>query len=419
MSTVSDSTSHPNPSRRPFCTLPPSCLSKCLPPCLALCLPTPIPDIVQTYIDSNYDTQKIASNLTFFPPSIPPYSGTYTSTSNKSISPLRLLKLHTLLPSSPSTSYPSSSPLQTFYTTHLSIPISLTFLTSTSPKSVTILSHGNASDIGTMLHRSESIAENTGSVVVCYDYKGYGESEEDKTTEWETYETIFSIYTTFLPLLPSLLSRYVTLSEDYNVYLYGQSVGSGPSVWLASGGGRGNNGGCEDGPLSLCLRTLCLNYFCCRPLPPPPSSGWRLTPSPIKIKGVILHSPFLSGMRVLTNNRILGCLDIYGNLYRVKYVDAEVFVIHGVEDEDVKVEQGERLRDVSGGEIWRVEGRGHNDVMEGNEGEFGRRMKEFYDRGGGEIMEMEMERGGEEEGTKGKGGKEKEERTVNTEANSI
>lgn len=51
--------------------------------------------------------------------------------------------------------------------------------------------------------------------------------------------------------------------------------------------------------------------------------------------GIVLHSPILSGMRVLTESRALSCLDIYPNVDRVSRVQCPVMVMHGMRDEEV------------------------------------------------------------------------------------
>jgi hypothetical protein len=50
---------------------------------------------------------------------------------------------------------------------------------------------------------------------------------------------------------------------------------------------------------------------------------------------MILHSPILSGLRVLTENRLLCCFDIFPNIDRIQSVKCPVFVIHGMRDEEV------------------------------------------------------------------------------------
>lgn len=76
----------------------------------------------------------------------------------------------------------------------------------------------------------------------------------------------------------------VTANPRNDLILYGQSVGSGPSCYLASR----------------------------RP-----------------VRALILHSPILSGLRVITPNRCLCCCDIFPNVDRMPRMQCPVFVIHG------------------------------------------------------------------------------------------
>ena len=113
--------------------------------------------------------------------------------------------------------------------------------------------------------------------------------------------------------------------HERNVILYGQSVGSGPSCYLAS--------------------------------------------RRADVGGLVLHSPFTSGMRVLTPSRALACLDIFPNIDRIRRVRCPVFIIHGVEDADVPCEHGRALQmavpDDCRREPWWVPDKGHNDIVDG------------------------------------------------------
>ncbi|KAL3784408.1 hypothetical protein HJC23_001292 [Cyclotella cryptica] len=134
-----------------------------------------------------------------------------------------------------------------------------------TPNTKTILySHGNASDVGAMAGLQAIIAKHVDCNVLVYDYSGYGESG-GVPMEKNTYRDIKLIY--------EWVVANVTQHES-KVILYGQSVGSGPSCYLAS---RRENVG-----------------------------------------GLVLHSPFTSGMRVLTPSRALACLDIFPNIDRIK-----------------------------------------------------------------------------------------------------
>lgn len=113
-----------------------------------------------------------------------------------------------------------------------------------------IYSHGNATDIGAMYPLQAMLVQSLLCHVISYDYSGYGESG-GVAIEANTYKDIATVYDWTL--------RNVAQGNEHNIVLYGQSVGSGPSCHLCS---RNKNVG-----------------------------------------GLILHSPFTSGMRVLTPSR--------------------------------------------------------------------------------------------------------------------
>ena len=180
-----------------------------------------------------------------------------------------------------------------------------------------LYSHGNATDLGAMAALQALIAKHVKCHVLVYDYSGYGESG-GIPMEKNTYRDIKMVY--------EWVVQNITQHES-KVVLYGQSVGSGPSCYLASK--RENVG------------------------------------------GLILHSPFTSGMRVLTPSRALACLDIFPNIDRIKKVCCPVFIIHGKKDVEVPMEHGMALQanvpDDCKRDPWWVEDRGHNDICDGGE----------------------------------------------------
>ncbi|XP_006108792.3 protein ABHD17C-like, partial [Myotis lucifugus] len=117
------------------------------------------------------------------------------------------------------------------------------------------------------------------------------------------------------PLWPC---RYGVSPE--NIILYGQSIGTVPTVDLAS------------------------RYECA---------------------AVILHSPLMSGLRVaFPDTRKTYCFDVFPSIDKISKVTSPVLVIHGTEDEVIDFSHGlamyERCpRAVE--PLW-VEGAGHNDI---------------------------------------------------------
>lgn len=112
-----------------------------------------------------------------------------------------------------------------------------------------ILSHGNATDIGAMFAIQVVLAHALDVNVISYDYSGYGESG-GVPDETATYDDLQSVI--------DYAIQHVANGDPRHIILYGQSVGSGP---------------------------------CCH------------AAAHVPYGGLILHSPFTSGMRVLTSSR--------------------------------------------------------------------------------------------------------------------
>ncbi|KAK9117387.1 hypothetical protein Sjap_016334 [Stephania japonica] len=122
-----------------------------------------------------------------------------------------------------------------------------------------------------------------------YDYSGYGQST-GKPSEQNTYADIEAAY-------KCLEDSYGAKQED--IILYGQSVGSGPTLDLAS----------------------------------------RLP----QLRAVVLHSPILSGLRVMYPVKRTYWFDIYKNIDKIPLVNCPVLVIHGTSDEVVDCSHGKQL----------------------------------------------------------------------------
>ncbi|KAK8529097.1 hypothetical protein V6N13_102030 [Hibiscus sabdariffa] len=156
--------------------------------------------------------------------------------------------------------------------------------------SLTVLySHGNAADIGQMYQTFFELSVHLNVNLLGYDYSGYGQST-GKPSEQDTYADIEAAY-------KCLEETYGVKQED--TILYGQSVGSGPTLELAI----------------------------------------RLP----HLRAVVLHSPILSGLRVMYPVKRTLWFDIYKNIDKISLVDCPVLVIHGTEDEVVNFSHGKRL----------------------------------------------------------------------------
>lgn len=152
-----------------------------------------------------------------------------------------------------------------------------------------LYSHGNAADLGQMFELFVELSLRLRVNLIGYDYSGYGQSS-GKPSECNTYADIDAVY-------KCLKEQYGV--KDEQLILYGQSVGSGPTVDLAS---RVPN-----------------------------------------LRAVVLHSPILSGVRVLYPVKRTYWFDIYKNIDKISAVNCPVLVIHGTADEVVDCSHGKQL----------------------------------------------------------------------------
>jgi fermentation-respiration switch protein FrsA (DUF1100 family) len=186
-----------------------------------------------------------------------------------------------------------------------------------------LFSHGNAVDLGQMTSFYIGLGSRIGCNIFSYDYSGYGVSSS-KPTEKNLYADIDAAW-------QALRSRYGISPE--HVILYGQSIGTVPTIDLAA------------------------RY---------------------EVGAVILHSPLMSGMRVaFPDTKRTWFFDAFPSIEKVPKITSPVLVIHGTEDEVIDFSHGlaiyERCpRSVE--PLW-VEGAGHNDIE--LYGQYLERLKQF------------------------------------------
>jgi hypothetical protein len=204
-----------------------------------------------------------------------------------------------------------------------------------------------------MLHIYEAIARKLKVNVVGYDYTGYGASIQFgvSPTEKQIYMDIDTVY-------DYVLSCGLVSDAGREIVVYGQS---GMSCYIRS-----------------CVADCYLLYVLLVGSGP---SCYIASTRPVA--GLILHSPILSGLRVLTPSRTLACFDIFPNISRITRVTSPVFIIHGMADREVPFHHGRDLhaavRADCQSEPWWVPDKGHNDVIMGNEREYLHRLSIFVE----------------------------------------
>ncbi|CAK8993979.1 unnamed protein product, partial [Durusdinium trenchii] len=207
---------------------------------------------------------------------------------------------------------------------HVRASRSTTAFLSTPPPTI-LYSHGNAEDLGLHVDYIDALAHFTGSDVLSYEYVGYSTSRLEGKTPSEA------------GCLHSIDAAWKYLVEDQKIHprrivIFGRSIGSGPSVDLAS---RERVEGTDHSPLDAA--------------------------------GVILQSPLESGARAVMGNTVsfIGYyLDIFRNYEKIGKIKAPVAIMHGTADEVVPCHNGEALHKQLQNPyppLW-LQGYGHNNM---------------------------------------------------------
>jgi len=196
-----------------------------------------------------------------------------------------------------------------------------------------LFSHGNAEDLGMLYGWAHGMSQMLRVNMLLYDYRGYGNSEGVPSEEncYEDIEAAYSFLVNDMRKKPS------------QIVLYGRSLGSGPSCYLA-----------------------------CRSAADGKSVG-----------GLVLQSPLLSAYRVAISFGTTMPGDPFPNVDLAPYIKCPVFVIHGTLDEIVPFWHGQQLiaavRDEYKTEPFWVEGAKHNNIESKFLGELLERLNNFLD----------------------------------------
>lgn len=159
-----------------------------------------------------------------------------------------------------------------------------------NPKYTVLFSHGNAADLGMLTGFYCRLVHHLNINLFSYDYSGYGKSS-GKASEANLYSDIEAAW-------HALLKRYDLKSD--NVILYGQSIGTACAVDLAT---------------------------------------------KFESAGVILHSPLMSGIRLLFPVKRTWICDAFPIIDKVAKIKSQTLVIHGTHDEIINFSHGLQIYD--------------------------------------------------------------------------
>jgi pimeloyl-ACP methyl ester carboxylesterase len=243
----------------------------------------------------------------------------------------------------PPSSYDEQLETLVWATSSLGDRIPCIFLPHHSPRFTILFSHGNAEDIGQINEWLAYISRLFSVSVLSYDYRGYG-LHEGEPTESSCYADIEAAY--------GLLTQEMGIPAS-RIILYGRSIGSGPTCYLAQ---------------RLCEKAR------------PRVSAWSMlmcsgpnftdeTDAALAFQlpaGLILQSPIASAIRVVSKGLAMAAspLDIFPNINRIDKILIPTLIVHGKVDEVVPYWHGAELyaKAARGYKLLSLEYAGHNNI---------------------------------------------------------
>lgn len=194
--------------------------------------------------------------------------------------------------------------------------IPATYICTPGAKLTILYSHANAEDLGNIYPWCKFLSKALGANLLAYDYSGYGLSTGEPCEE-NCYADITAAYQYLLD---------VRKINPKNIILYGRSLGSGPSCFLATKSAEQGN----------------------------------------SVGGLILHAPFLSIYRVVMDTRCTLIGDQFPNVDYAPHIRCPAFLIHGTKDNIVPFSHSERLHQEFPEEFrtkpFFINGMGHNQI---------------------------------------------------------
>eukprot|EP00931_Biecheleriopsis_adriatica_P036127 TRINITY_DN20822_c0_g1_i1.p1 TRINITY_DN20822_c0_g1~~TRINITY_DN20822_c0_g1_i1.p1 ORF type:complete len:282 (+),score=64.33 TRINITY_DN20822_c0_g1_i1:133-978(+) len=213
---------------------------------------------------------------------------------------------------------------------HVRAKSSSSFLSG--PTMTILYSHGNAEDLMLHLDYIDALAHFTGSDVFSYEYLGYSMTRFPRWCDGGEPATASEE-----GCIRSIDAAWRYLVDEQKIppnkiVIFGRSIGSGPSVDLASR-----------------------------------ETVEESSKSPRDVAGVLLQSPLESGARAVLGpvTAWVGYgLDIFKNYEKIENISAPVFIMHGTADEVVPFHNGEALQAKLQRpyEMYKAEGYGHNNM---------------------------------------------------------
>lgn len=227
------------------------------------------------------------------------------------------------------------------------IPISCISISPVNKENVTkdeipafIFSHGNATDIGSMIPWFVNLSLKLNAHVLAYDYRSYGLSK-GKPTEKGIYADIKAVYEYAKDELKVPTNR---------IFLLGQSIGSAPTIHLAK-------------KLGKKLKKSSVGYY------HSVNSSNNCGRSILPLGGIIVQSGIASGLNALLApdyKKDIPC-DVFPNYRSIRKVPFPILILHGTSDQVIHISNSKKLFESAKDNkfhppvtTWWIEGANHN-----------------------------------------------------------
>eukprot|EP01117_Protostelium_nocturnum_P019008 TRINITY_DN8101_c0_g1_i3.p1 TRINITY_DN8101_c0_g1~~TRINITY_DN8101_c0_g1_i3.p1 ORF type:complete len:355 (-),score=89.21 TRINITY_DN8101_c0_g1_i3:77-1141(-) len=207
-----------------------------------------------------------------------------------------------------------------------------------------LLSTGNGDDLYTTKAWAEILKNALNVNIFCYEYSGYGINRGARPSEKQCYEDIQTAF--------NYLTQTKKIPSD-QIILFGKSLGTGPTVHLAS-------------TLYSELKEQMKSYTKTLGRRFKKFSTDEINSLGKEIAGVILQSPMTSVLDIHPEIKNALLSDMFENSKKIKAIRCSIMIIHGTKDQIIPIKHSKRLMkhvsDTTHSRFIELAGADHDDI---------------------------------------------------------